>query len=332
MSLRRTAWIASLAAVVLLLSGRESVGQSVGQYLVLYPGSTVHGDWTRGEGVFYMGLGQFNLHTAMALSIDSDRLIREATVMNLAAEQAARNERSRLANQIKRAKRAQSETLARHVEAPTVLDVSSGDALNALVRKLADLGGASPSTLRAATVPVPGGTIEQAPLMLASKGVTISRSRLLDRGEWPILLRTGTFDLAFREYRQAVEQALERANQLALRVEDVARVDQSAQALKGRLEKVAPEANPADAREARAFLRHVEHAVAFLHIPQAETALSEMLTYGGTTVGDLVEFLTRSKLQFSPAVTPSEQRLYRVLHPLLARQWQTLQATTVAQK
>ena len=69
-----------IAALALAFSGeavaQQFGGSNRGMGGGLAPGSTAQGDILRGEGVFLMGAGYYNLNTAMANSINTDTWIR----------------------------------------------------------------------------------------------------------------------------------------------------------------------------------------------------------------------------------------------------------------
>jgi hypothetical protein len=232
----------------------------------------------------------------------------------------------RVAREKKRSADAQTTSLSRLTDQPGDADITRGSALNALLRKLADQTTISPSSLRSVKVAVPGGTVEKAPLMFAAAGVVISAGRLAAHEGWPLLLRSPAFESERDEYDRAIDRALEDVSNGTLEGEAVTRVDLAIVQLSRRLKESGNDANPADVREAAEFLRRLSQTAQPLRSVKAERVLAGLMSYGGTTVDDLVEFLTRSKLQFSPAETPEERDLYRSLHRLLAQQWDAFKA------
>jgi hypothetical protein len=61
-----------------------------------------------------------------------------------------------------------------------------------------------------------------------------------------------------------------------------------------------------------------------MRVPLVEAVIAEIETYPGTTVADLLDFMRRFNLRFSPAEAPSERQLYKALYGLLVRQRELL--------
>jgi hypothetical protein len=313
-------------AAVFLLAGREVSAQ----FDVSGPGSTVAGDLGFGLGAYSTGLGIYNLDTAMGYSIWTDAVLRQNAALELGLWQQGRRYYLQRESRRKAIFSTQRSNQTRLTESPTESDVLRGDALNFLVRKIADLTVGSPSLLRLARVRVPGGTMERAPLVLPSVGVIVSSTRMTAREEWPLVFRGPAFDRPVLAYHHAIDQALEAVSNGSLQSETVEAVALALDQLEVTLNEL-PGAEPAtDRNEAYAFLRDLDRSVQFLRNIRAERVLNEILTYGGTTVGDLIAFLSRSNLQFGPAETPAERALYRALYPLLAQQYAILQSPSPA--
>lgn len=294
------------------------------QVEVLFPGATYAGDVLRGEGRFLDGAGRFNLNTATAISILTDTAMRQNFALEMQVRESSLRHRILLRREAERVGRAAAANRARLLESPSLSDVANGDALNILVREIAEKAGPSYSDLRALNVSVPGGTFVRAPLALASEGVVISRARMLARGEWPLLLREPGFDDSYSLYRRAVAEALDAVGRGVLRADSVDAVDAAVRSFTVRLDLIAPDRDKTDVIAAREFIRGLDVSSKCLRHPRAERILADMLNYGGTTVGELVDFMRRSRLLFSPAASDSERELYNALHPLLAEQFQSL--------
>jgi hypothetical protein len=312
----RSVLLAALgAAVVAVVSQTASA-----QVYYLFPGSTVEGDLERGAGFYLMGLGQYNLNTSFAYSMWTDTVLRQEAAIEAGARERARSFWWRQQRRVNAANEAYEAIRSRLSERPEPADILRGDALNVLVWEISRATRVSPSSLRAAKVAVPGGAIERAPLFLARDDVVISATRLTTRREWPLLLRGPGFDGAFSAYHRAIDLALESAGKGTLRLEAVDAVDQALVALRRRVVRLSPGCDPEKALDAETFLKDLTRAVKFLRAARAVAIFSRIEGYAGTTVGELVEFLTQSQLQFAPATTPQERELYASLHPLLASQ------------
>ncbi len=128
---------------------------------VVLPGSTVEGDILRGQGQFLKGMAWYELNAARARELDAktsreldqwNREVYEAYQRELAASAARR--RSVRNERLADAKRRLAEREQRLRTKPTLDDVQSGDALNALLLDLSDPS-ISESAWRYAKVPLP---------------------------------------------------------------------------------------------------------------------------------------------------------------------------------
>ncbi|QEH36262.1 hypothetical protein OJF2_48220 [Aquisphaera giovannonii] len=305
----------SLAAALFTASARTAPAQ-----YVVYPGSTVGGDESRGAGLYLMGLGQYNLDAAYAHSVWTDTVLRQEWAIHDNARYWSRVHAERTRNKAAATSRSLEAIRNRLNTRPEPSDIDRGDALNALIREIAELSQMSPSLLNATKVAIPGGSVDGTPWLLAQDGVVLSTTRLTDRKEWPVLLREPAFDGAFAAYHAAIDAAMDAAARGELRPADVDAVDRTLDRLRRQLAGSAPAEHPEAVRDARTYLAGLADSARFLHTVRSGSLLAEIDGYGGTSAGDLVRFMTRSRLQFAPARTPRERELYATLHPLLVRQ------------
>jgi hypothetical protein len=306
----------SLTAVLFTTATRPASAQDY----FLYPGSTVAGDADRGAGFFLIGLGQYNLNTAIACSIWTETVFKQEAAIEANAQYHAQAYSQKQQRKATGTSQSLEAIRARLNERPEPADIYRGDALNVLVREIAGLTRMSPSLLRATRVAIPGGSVDRAPWLLVQSGVVISTTRLTNRKEWPVLLREPAFDGAFAAYHGVVDSAMEAAARGTLRLNEVEAVDRAIGRLQIMISDQSPRSHPEALRDARTFLEGLERSSRFLHTVRSGRLLAEIEAYGGTSAGDLVEFMTRSQLQFAPASTPQERDLYAMLHPLLVRQ------------
>jgi hypothetical protein len=293
--------------------------------MIIEPGSTIEGEYGRAMGVYSWGLGLYNYHTAVAYSIWLDALARENAMIELAHREAAARYHARITNQRIANSTAQARRAQRVVDEPTGADVTHGASLNALLREIAKIAAVSPSALRLAPVSLTGGAVEKAPLFLAREGAVVSVARLLPpRKSWPLNLRAGHGDRAAGAYEVAIDRALDAVSNGRLSDEQVRDVERSLESLKG----ILAQQGAGETAEASAFVHELERSAQSLSRARAENVLRGMLSYGGTTVGDLVKFMTRLQLQFGPAETAAERELYVALHPLFAEQYGKLKGQT----
>ena len=158
MSRFRIAGLVLAWELVVLAGDRSLSGQSV-----LRPGSTPQGDWLRGQDQFLRGMAWFEVGAAQARALDAQTLVawnqRVQAGYNAylleRAERAAAKTAMRSRRQAELA-RLRAETQRRWRENPTLEDIRSGLALNALASDLANPR-IAPSRWRFAQVELPPG-------------------------------------------------------------------------------------------------------------------------------------------------------------------------------
>jgi hypothetical protein len=272
-------------------------------------GSTVQGDILRGEGLYYMGLGQFNLSSAMAASINTDTLIRWNQYVYLSLQEDIHNKYlSRMARQ-HHDNEAHRKILQRLREQPDQADLRSGDALNVVLVQLLDprIG---PSNYRRAVVPLTGDTIRKIPFHYAPRAATFSMERLIGKREWPLALRGEEFAPQRRAYEKAVDAAIEQDVQGTLTVGAVRAIETAVAELRDRVDQVIPQSRTAEYVQARNHLKRLADVPRVLREGAVERAIAEIETYPGTSVGDLLQFMQKHNLRFGVAETPRENELY----------------------
>jgi hypothetical protein len=314
---------AAVVVMALLASGQ---GRARAQFGFIGPGSTPQGDIMRGEGIlysglgnFYNGLGMFNLNSAMAESINVDTSMR----LNEYIYQSRLEQIRRLNERVKARKENHLKQLAeirkRLSESPNESDLMNGDALNILLEQLTDPR-IPPSTLRYARVPLPGETIQMIPFQYATMGGVISMRQLTVRDGWPLALRGEDFALERRIYLRAVDRVLEEDLDGKLSLPAVNALQQAILGLQNKMEEKVPESDLEIYLQAKNFIKSLSESTRMLKSSVVERVLADIQKYPGTTVADLLEFMQRYNLQFSPATVPAERDLYRALYQLLVRQ------------
>jgi hypothetical protein len=282
-------------------------------------GSTVQGDILRGQGMFYMGLGQFNLATAMAASINTDTLIRWNQYVYLSLQEDIHNKYlSRMARQ-RHDDEAHRKILQRLREQPDQADLRSGDALNVVLVQLLDPR-ISPSSYRKANVPLTGDTIRRIPFHYAPRAATFSMERLIGKREWPLVLRGEEFADCRRAYEKAIDAAIEKDIEGNLAVDSVRAIESALAELQARVDQVIPPSRRAELVQARNHLKRLGDVPRILREGSVERAIAEIETYPGTSVGDLIQFMQKHNLRFGVAETPRENELYAGLFSRLREQ------------
>lgn len=307
----------TLAALVALAwSGAEARLQYVENYIA--PGSTVAGDYLRGVGIEAAGLGEFNLKTAMAESIQADTGIRVDSYIREVCRQ-GRIQYAEHRQEIREAFQRNFEAIRRRLrEHPDSQDVMSGNALNAVLEQLNDPN-IPPSSFRLAPVSISIDDVRRIPFHLGEKGVVFSMKQLTARGKdkWPVAFQDARYDSERRAYERALDDALE--HMIAKDVPEQV-IKNYVAAVQGLANKLRQEPWPnTDKRRIEANLRlnEMTKAADLLKIQKIQPALAELDNYGGTSVNELRLFMRRHNLRFAVADDNHVRDLYPRLHEAL---------------
>ena len=153
-------------------------------------GATPQGSFLRGMGAYAQGAGVYNYDTAVATSIDTDTAIRfNQYLWN--SELEARRRWAALHS--KRLNLSRDEYKARQKqirENPSAGDITSGDALNAILNQFGDPKVLhDSSSLRMANAEIPASAIREIPFIDETDAITISLDQLTDAKSWPVPLQ-----------------------------------------------------------------------------------------------------------------------------------------------
>ena len=213
------------------------------------PGSTIEGDVLRGEGAFLRGMGWYELRSAKARANDAKTQLQwekwnkdlldqyQSDLTDHAAQKlAVRNGRD------ENARRALVEHERRLRENPSLDDIRSGDALNALLIDLC-----SPKVLlsgsHSETVPLPQDfalrsvAYRFAGAQGGSKADSLSRSvldlqRLKAPESWPIFLRMAALKPRREAYERAIRAVIDECKAGCLSLDSVLALDRAIAELK----------------------------------------------------------------------------------------------------
>ncbi len=311
--------IAVFALLALGGSARAQFSRGYGGMGFIGPGSTAGGDIARGLGVMSYGMGQFNLSTAMANSINVDTAIKWNQYVYLSLEEDNRKKAIHRAARIARNKENYELILSRIRENPTLADLRNGDALNAVLEQLLDPK-LDPSSLRQSNVPLSGKTIRTIPFLHASEAATFSMLRLTARDDWPLALRGDEFARERRAYERAVDNALDQDIEGKLGLGAVIAVQTAVVDLQNKVDQVIPQSSRDLYLQAKNHLKKLAEIGQMLKSPVVEDVLAAVEKYPGTTVGDLLVFMQRYNLRFGVADTAAERELYQNLYASLRTQ------------
>lgn len=297
------------------------------QTLIVGPGSTPQGDYLRGVGVAAIGLGQYNLNTAIAGNIEAHTAMEWdaywRAVIAIENRERARIAAAKIAAHLKNYKAIRQRVL----NSPEMLDVQTGNALNALLDFL-NQGRISAQERRSNAIPLPVALVRKIPFQYGEQGTVLSLTRLMHPGkaDWPVAFQDPSFVREVKEFDRAIRDAVDEQIEGKVQQKTLDRVDRALDALSKTLNQ----------RQAEGRIDRDTYAYANTHLldlralcrllrsHQLEKVVGELATYSYTTVDDLLTFMTRHKIRFAPAVHPDERGAYREVFAALQAQRELL--------
>jgi hypothetical protein len=218
--------------------------------------------------------------------------------------------------------------LNRAMNSPPLTDIISGDSLNTLLTYIQSQqvkGGDGP------VIPLNQDSLKQINVA-ATGGSSVALFKNGSTLRFPFVLR----DTPFEEDRLLIQDLVTRAVAEAVRDElspTVVRGLRTATAnLDAKLTQMAPEMSIPDSIEAHKFLNELNDGLHALERPTARAYLTKEIAAQGLSVGELVQYMTKNGLRFSPALA-GEEGPYRALQQSLVAysNGMTRQLTTIRQ-
>jgi hypothetical protein len=303
-----------------------------------FGGQTVQGDAALGQARFFRGMAWYELGTAQADALNADAAIAWSRSVRADYERYLLDKATRQAN--KRARRDELEqdararldaTRRRWRENPTVDDIRSGDALNALAGDLADPS-IPPSAWQSARVELPAGlTLEALAFRFANAPrvrvpgrpgpgvVALGRMKVGER--WAVGLRRPELDADRAAYVKAVADVIDTCTRgKALRAAQVDAVRESLAAIREQAAVLAPGGRLP--QSTKRFLHQLDEATRlFLDRDVAEELVRDVSAHRAKTVGELLGFMKKYRLVFAEGdENPEVWAAYQALYDLLKRQ------------
>jgi hypothetical protein len=304
---------------------------------VVLPGSTPQGDILRGQGQFLKSMAWYELNTARARELDVkttreleqwNRQVYEAYQRELTA--AATRRRSVRNERIADAKRRVAEREQRLRTKPTVEDIQSGDALNALLLDLSDPS-ISESSWRYAKVPLPESLaiprliFQFAPRRGDKTAQSLTRSlialgRLEVERRWPPYLAIDELARERHAYEHAYAQVKAQSLEGKLTLVAILELDKAVDALDARARTAVPSARNFRTAAVQTVdgLKKAAGMFDASTIGFAQEMIADTHHHRARTVGELLAFMRKYRLLFAPADRRPEDaeqylRLYRLL-------------------
>lgn len=339
-----------LYIVLIPIGDGFSPGSRICAQTVEGPCNTVQGNALRGRERYLRGLAWYELGAAQARAIEVETMRAWNQAVRADYEQYLINRAQRLvAKKASRDERAQAgaerlEALRRRWrENPTVEDLRSGIALNALASDLA-APAIPPARWQEAPIALPDGlTIESlafrftdAPKVGTRSGPlmgTVAVGRM--KGEkWPVTLRRTDLASQRESYRHAVARVIAacRAGE-PLQAPQVDAVRDSLFALKDKALDVVP-TEGGQKKQASAYLVQLDEATrVFLDREFAEELIRDVEQHKAKTVGELLGFMRKYRLLFDEGDdNPEVWSTYRTVYDLLKQQAAALEVDAVVEE
>ena len=276
-------------------------------------GQTVQGSIAKGLGYYAAGVGQYNLDTAQAGSINADTNLRWNQYWFQAQQEANRREHARLGRLQARDSSASAAVEKRIREEPSNADIENGDALNAALDQITDPRVHS-SALRLATTKVPGKVVREIPFVNASEAVSISLDQITDEKNWPFAFHDPKFAEDRKAYSEAIDKALAQDVEGDLSAESLEAVRAPLGRIKAKL-AANPPADKVKSAEAMNYLKTLYGFTRMLEKPDVAKVVAELDTIKETSLGSLLGFMHTFNLRFGRPTTATQKAAYVELWP-----------------
>jgi hypothetical protein len=298
-------------------------------------GSTPEGDYLRGLGIAAWGMGQYNLNSAQADSINLDTGIRWNEYLAAVAAEQTRKYVARKQAEATELKEFYKQNRERVLNSPEAREVANGEALNRVLEEIANpILGESVFRSERLQVPLPVDFVRHIPFVLAETGQQFSMDRLSlkGKGTWTVAFQDKRFDYVKKKYAEALDKALEQAIDGKMQIPTIDVLEAKAEDMLYRLNEVLGPINDPRYIEAKDRVKELKNTAHQLKFTKIERAIGDIDKYSGTTVNDLKVFMTTHNLRFAAAKTPEEKAKFPELYELLVAQRERLKTSDPAQK
>jgi hypothetical protein len=203
--------------------------------------------------------------------------------------------------------------LRRSMNDPPLVEIWSGDALNAIFK---DLKNAQSAGARAPPVFLDPEVLARVNLTTGVTTAGAGMLRDLTKFNWPLILRRAPYS----EERQKVEgltrAAVDQASSGNIDADLLDKLHDAVAAMEERFKGTAREITPTQYIQGMRYLRELRGSLRVLQDPNASNYLSGKWRAQGATVADLVHNMSSQGLQFAPAASGDEPS-YTALHRAL---------------
>jgi hypothetical protein len=204
-------------------------------------------------------------------------------------------------------------SLQRSRNNPPLVDIWSGTALNDLLR---DIQSAHTSGANGREVPLPPEVLQH---VNVTTGTTYGGVGLL-RGDgkltWPYVLEQSFFDDQRKRLDDLLPQAVKEARSGRVSRQLLDPIREAQKDLEGSLDAHVSDLTPSEFTEASRYIRELKDSIRVLQQSDVAKYFRPAWTPKGSTVGELVQQMTREGLRFAPAVS-GDETYYTSLHRAL---------------
>lgn len=159
--------------------------------------------------------------------------------------------------------------------------------------------------------------IREIPFEVASEPISLCLQSLISGDNLPNALKSDLYADERSALHSAVVKALKEDTAGKISTETLNSVESSLKALRAKFEKNAPKYS-LDYEAADRRLRSATTMARMMREPEYQNLLSKLETYEGTTVGDLVAFMSNFNLRFGKPTNNRQQEIFTQLTPILA--------------
>ena len=158
--------------------------------------------------------------------------------------------------------------------------------------------------------------IKEIPFELASEPISICLQSMVSNDNVPNMLKNEVYADEREALQKAVAKALKEDMAGSISNPTLDSVEASIKALRAKFDKMAPKFS-LDYAAADRQLRSATSLARLIREPEYQKLLSKLETYDGTTVGELVAFMSAFNLRFGTATNDRQREIYLQLTPVL---------------
>jgi hypothetical protein len=324
--------LAAGCCLVWLSMGVAAHAQNVGR------GSTVESDALRGQGAYLQGAGWYNLRSAEAYSANVDAAIRWKQDLRKIQQERRELEARKKYGKIKNVDELKQQMARREQELrsnPSSNDVQSGAALNVLVYDLtdADLNSNRWAAVESVALP-PGTSVKELIFSFTPHSVSTRSSAALSRGvialsrldikdNWPVILKKDELTKERKAYEDAYTRVKDKVLKGDYAADGILALDTALGDLKKKISMEIP-SERGFRSEATKFVDDLRDATRMFDansVDYAREILIDTNEHDATTVQELVEFMSKYRLQFANSDrSPTARVLYGPIYEKLRQQ------------